>query len=256
MKREGLLQPVVVRPAKEEGQFELIAGERRWRAAQLAGLLKIPAVVREVADDQVLELALIENLQREELNPIEAATAFRTLIDEMGLTQQEVGERVGKERASIANLLRVLNLPAGVRELVKTGEVSLGHAKLLLCVGNSDLQRKLAERVVREGLTVRGLEAIIKRLSRSQPGMIPPAKTVGRDPHIVAAEEELQRALGTKVAIVAGKKGGRLELYYYSNEELMRLYDLVIGKVRARGGAVDQPTKMSASSQSADQDVG
>ena len=149
MKRDGLIQPVVVRPAREAGQYELIAGERRWRAAQVAGLLKVPAIVREVADDHVLELALIENLQREDLNPVEAAMAFRSLIDELGLTQQEVGERVGKDRASIANLLRILNLPAAVRDQIKTGDVSVGHAKVLLSVANTELQRRLAERIAR-----------------------------------------------------------------------------------------------------------
>jgi len=231
MKRDGLIQPVVVRPARETGQYELIAGERRWRAAQVAGLLKVPAIVREVADDHVLELALIENLQREDLNPVEAAMAFRSLIDELGLTQQEVGERVGKDRASIANLLRILNLPAAVRDQIKTGEVSVGHAKVLLSVANTELQRRLAERIVREGLTVRQLEAIVKRLG-SGPTANAPSRPAERDPNVVAAEERLQSALGTKVAIVPGKKGGRLEVHYYSDEELERLYQIVMKAVQ------------------------
>jgi ParB family chromosome partitioning protein len=231
MKRDGLIQPVVVRPARESGQYELIAGERRWRAAQVAGLLKVPAIVREVADDRLLELALIENLQREDLNPVEAAMAFRTLIDEMGMTQQEVGERVGKERASIANLLRILHLPAAVRDRIKTGDVSVGHAKVLLSVANTELQRRLAERIASEGLTVRQLEAIVKRLGSGVTASAP-ARSVERDPNVVAAEEQLQRVLGTKVAIVPGKKGGRLEIHYYSDEELVRLYELVMKSVQ------------------------
>jgi len=226
MKFDGVLQPIVVRPAKEPGHYELVAGERRWRAAQVAGLLKVPAVVREVRDDQLLELALIENLQREDLDPIESAEAFQTLVEEMGLTQQEVGDRVGKDRASIANLLRLLNLPPFIQDQIKVGQLSVGHGKVLLSVTNSDLQKRLAARIVREELTVRRLESIVKKLGSASPGIVTGGTRL-RDPNVVAAEEKLQRALGTKVTIVPGKKGGRLEIHYYSDEELERLYQIL-----------------------------
>jgi ParB family chromosome partitioning protein len=228
MKFDGVLQPIVVRPANEPGHYELVAGERRWRAAQVAGLLKVPAVVREVRDDQLLELALIENLQREDLDPIESAEAFQTLVEEMGLTQQEVGDRVGKDRASIANLLRLLNLPPFIQDQIKVGQLSVGHGKVLLSVTNSDLQKRLAARIVREELTVRRLESIVKKLGSASPGIVTTG-TRQRDPNVVAAEEKLQRALGTKVTIVPGKKGGRLEIHYYSDEELDRLYQMLRG---------------------------
>lgn len=233
MQQDGLLQPVVVRPAKELGHYELVAGERRWRAAQVAGLLKIPAVVREVEDDRLLELALIENIQRENLNPIESAEAFQKLTEEMGLTQQEVGDRVGKDRASVANALRLLNLPTGIQQQVKVGELSAGHARALLAVPNRDLQKQLAARAVREGLSVRKLEQIVKKLGTpSRPTGPVLVKTAQRDPNVAAAEEQLQRALGTKVSIVPAKKGGRLEVHYHSDEELARVYQLILGAAR------------------------
>ena len=233
MERDGVLQPVVVRPAKESGQFELIAGERRWRAAQVAGLLKIPAVVREEKDDRVLELALIENLQREDLNPIDAALAFQKLTDEMGLTQQEVGDRVGKDRASVANALRLLQLPQGIQEQVKQGELSAGHARALLAVPGREVQKRLAARAIKDGLSVRKLEQIVKKLGESSrpagPVLVKQAK---RDPNVVAAEEQLQRALGTKVSIVPGRKGGHLEVHYGSDEELARVYQVILGAAK------------------------
>jgi len=224
---------VIVRPAGN-GSYELVAGERRWRAAQIAGLLKIPAVVREVADDHLLEVALLENLQREGLNPIETAFAFRTLIDDLGLTQQDVADRVGKDRATVANLLRLLNLPTAVQDLVKSGQISLGHAKALASLGSPPEQVRLAERTVSEALSVRQLEALVRRAA-GEPAASE-RSTPSRDPNVAAAEQRLQQAMGTKVSIVLGKRGGRLELHFYSHDELERLFQLLM---KASEQAVD-----------------
>jgi len=225
MRLQGVLQPVIVR-AVEDGGFELVAGERRWRAAQIAGLLKIPALVKEIADERVLEIALIENLQREELNPIEEAGAYQALIDDLNLTQQEIADRVGKQRATVANALRLLNLPPEVQELVKTGKLTAGHAKALAALAVAKEQIALARRITGEGLSVRQAEAIAKRMAKRASRVA--RKAAGRDPNVEAAEEALQRALGTRVRIVQGRKGGRLEIHYFSDEELERVYDLVL----------------------------
>ncbi len=229
LKRQGVLQPVVVRDAGN-GVYELIAGERRWRAAQIAGLMKMPAIVREIRDDQMLEYALIENIQREELNPIEAAEAFRTLIDDLDLTQQEVAQRVGKQRSSVANMLRLLTLPKVVQDLIRAGTISLGHAKVLASLPSPKLQAEIAGRIAKEALSVRQVEDLVKRLTD------PPTQTKARpkavDPNITAATEELQRAIGTKVNIVQGKKGGRIELHFFSDEEMQRVYQIVLDAAR------------------------
>ena len=224
------MQPVIVRPA-EGGTFELIAGERRWRAAQMAGLLRIPAVVRNVSDDRVLQLALIENLQREELNPLEEAHAFQTLITDLGLSQQDVAERVGKQRATVANALRILNLPAEVQELVQNGELSAGHAKALAALTDSRAQIDLATRIVRDGLSVRAVEALVRKPARVAKRVRGAAEA--RDPNVLAAEERLQSALGTKVRIVQNRGGsGRVELHFFSPDELERVFDLVMRVAR------------------------
>jgi ParB family chromosome partitioning protein len=225
IERQGVLQPIILRQSPEGG-YDLIAGERRWRAAKLAGLDRIPAVIKDVSDDAVLEIALIENIQREELNPIEEANAYHTLVDRLGLTQQELAERVGKPRATVANALRLLHLPAAVQELIKQGAISAGHAKALAALADTRAQSDLASRIASEGLSVRETEELVARSGARKRRA--PAKPVARDPNVVAAEEELQRALGTKVRIVQGKKGGRLELHFFSDEELDRVYQLVL----------------------------
>jgi ParB family chromosome partitioning protein len=234
IKREGVLQPVVVRPDKDDS-YELIAGERRWRAAQLAGLLKVPAIVREVGKEKVLELALIENLQREDLDPIEEANAYESLINELGLTQQEVAQRVGKQRATVANALRLLGLPAAVQKMIQAGQLSQGHAKALASLANDTLQVELAGRIVKGGLSVRDAESLVKRTARADSGQ--PARATERDPNVVAAEQTLQSAVGTKVRIQQGKKGGRIELHFYSSDEMERVYELILGAVRPAGRA-------------------
>jgi ParB family chromosome partitioning protein len=241
LKANGLLQPVVVRPSTD-GFYELIAGERRWRAAQKAGIHQIPAVIRDVPDVNLLELALIENLQREELNAIEEAEAYRILIDDLALTQGEVAERVGKQRATIANALRLLNLPADVQELVRNKQLSMGHARALLALEDHRAIATLAQRIVAEGLSVRDVEAAAKRPSTSVITAGRPPKIA--DPNVVAAQETLQRAVGTKVRIVGGPKLGRVELHYHSAEELDRLYRLLTEFGKRRSHAM--PTQTSA----------
>jgi len=233
LKQQGVLQPVVVRPRPGDGGFELIAGERRWRAAQIAGLLKIPALVRDVEDERLLELALIENIQREELNPIEAASAFQALIDDLGLSQQEVADRVGKQRATIANSLRLLNLPPAIQEQIQTGQLSSGHAKALASLSSRKEQIDIANSIIKRGHSVRQVEAMVARLRKVEPGLTAPSKGKEQDPNVAAAAETLQSALGTKVKIHQSKKGGRIELHFYSTEELERVYQLILEATRS-----------------------
>jgi len=221
----GLLQPVIVRPV-EGDQFELVAGERRWRAAQRAGIHRIPAVIRDVPDERLLELALIENVQREELNAIEEAEAYRILADDLGLTQQEIAERVGKQRTSVANALRLLNLPPRVQQMVRGKQISMGHARALLALEDAKIILELAERVAKEGLSVREVEARAKRptVADGRPGR--PSKAI--DPNVAAAEQTLQRALATKVRIVGSPTAGRIEIQYKGDEDLDRLYRILL----------------------------
>jgi ParB family chromosome partitioning protein len=232
LRMQGVLQPVVVRPL-QDGRFELIAGERRWRAAQRAGIHQIPALVRDVPDERLLELALIENLQREELNAIEEAEAYRVLIDDLQLTQNEVAERVGKQRTTVSNALRLLGLPASVKDMVRAGSITMGHARALLALEDSKEIEALATRVAAEGLSVREVESRAKRPagSKSRPGR--PAKPI--DPNVQAAESTLQRVLGTKVRIGGNGKVGRIEIHYHSADELDRVYRFVVEAGKRQG---------------------
>ncbi len=232
LKTEGMLQPVVVRPI-EDGRFELVAGERRWRAAQRAGLLRVPALVKEVPEERLLEFALIENLQREELNPIEEAHAYRTLVEKLGLTQQAVAERVGKDRATVANTMRLLTLPEAIQGQVRDGKLSMGQARPLVSLTDRAEQLRLAERAVREGLSVRQVESLAAALERKG-AHTGKRRLAAIDPNVAAAEANLARALGTKVRIIPGRRGGRLELRYYSDEELERLYQILVGASRRK----------------------
>lgn len=228
LRRQGLLQPVVVRP-RDDGDYELVAGERRWRAAQLAGLMRVPALVRDVDDARMLELALIENIQREELNPIETAQAYQTLMDDLGMTQQEIAERLGKPRSSVANATRLLNLVPQVQRMVVEGKISAGHAKPLVAVSDPRRQREIADQIVAKQLTVRQTEALTAGSTESAK-----SKRSEVDPNVAAAEEALQRAVGTRVRIVqkANGKGGRIELHVFSSEEMDRLYQLLLDGAR------------------------
>jgi len=231
LRTQGLLQPVVVRELAD-GQYELVAGERRWRAAQRAGIHKIPAVVRDVPDEKLLELALIENVQREELNAIEEAEAYRILIDDLELTQNEVAERVGKQRTTIANALRLLNLPEPVKEMVRNRLISMGHARALLALEDAKTIEALAQRIVADGLSVRDVESQAKRPVGAAPR--PGRPTQQLDPNVAAAETALQRVLATKVRIGGNGKVGRVEIHYHSADELERIYTLIVDAGKRR----------------------
>ena len=227
LKSKGVIQPIVVRPG-DDGKFELVVGERRWRAAQRAGLLKIPAIVRDIADEHLLEIALIENVQREDLNPIDEALAYRMLIQDLGLTQQEVAARVGKQRATITNTIRLLSLAEPVQDMVRNGEITMGHAKALAALEGKENQEEAAKRIAKDSMSVRQAERVVAWFASQKP---PEKKRPApqRDPNVVAAEESLQKSLGTKVRIVQGRKGGgRIELHFFSQEEMSRVYDLVL----------------------------
>ncbi|MCS6816445.1 MAG: ParB/RepB/Spo0J family partition protein [Blastocatellia bacterium] len=227
IRAHGLVQPILVR--RRGLRYEIIAGERRWRAAQLAGLLKVPAVVRDVPEEQVLELSLIENIQREDLNPIEEAQAYQRLIEQLGLTQEELARRVGRDRTSIANSLRLLRLPSDIQALIEEGKISFGHAKALLGLSSSELQKQLAHEIVARGLSVRETEALVRRLNAAPP-VRARRERAPLDPHLRAAAERLSRYLGTKVRIIPGATGGKIEIEYYSATDLERLYTLILRK--------------------------
>lgn len=222
IKEKGVLQPVIV-SRTGDGTFNLIAGERRWRAAILAGLKKIPALIKNVASKDSLEIALIENIQREDLNPIETAEAFQRLVKDFRLTQDELADKVGKERATVANYMRLLKLPDEVKNLIYTGSLTMGHARALLSIEGKNNQLQSARKIVRHGLSVREAELLARRLSK------PEKKKEVRDPQITSLQEKLIKRLGTKVRIVhKGKKGGRIEIEYYSLEELDRLLETLL----------------------------
>ena len=232
----GVVQPVLVR--RRGTRYELIAGERRWRAAQLAGLTRIPAVIWEVADDQVLELALVENLQREDLDPIEEAHAYKRLVETVGLTQESIAERVGRDRSYITNYLRLLRLPLDIQRLVQEGKLSTGHARTLLGISDIDAQRRLSGKIIESGLSVRGTERLVKQLAGST-GVTRKARArPTSDPNIRSAETKLRRALGTQVRIFEqeGSASGRIEIEFYSLSDLERIYRLLAPAEAAAGG--------------------
>jgi len=221
IKTSGIIQPLVVRPIA--GRFQLIAGERRWRAAQRAGLTKISAIVRQVSDELALEMTLVENIQREDLNAIETARAFERLMEEFQLTQEAVAERTGKDRATVANAVRLLKLERTIQEWIEEGKLSAGHGRALLAVADTQLRMRYAHRASRGGLTVRQIERLAARRART--GIV--AASVPHDANIRAALDELQRHLGTKVLLREKTKvrPGQLVLEYYEDAQLMGLYD-------------------------------
>jgi len=219
MQMHGVLQPVVLRPLPE-GRFQLIVGERRFRAAKVAGLTTIPAVVREADEGEALELALVENLQREDLNPVDEAHGYEALMEVGGLTQAEVGERVGKDRSTVANALRLLALPPDVLEMLSDARLSAGHGRALLAVSNADAQRELALKAAKKGLSVREVEALARGAKRRKK-----ATRARRtdEPSGRGWEERLQRILGTQVRIDRMGKEGTIRIEYYSEEDLERI---------------------------------
>jgi ParB family transcriptional regulator, chromosome partitioning protein len=222
IRSNGVIQPVVVRRVGDA--YEIVTGERRWRAAQRAGLLKIPIVIREVEDDKLLALALIENIQREDLNCIEEAQAYRRLSDELFLSQEAIASAVGKDRATVANYIRLLRLPAEIRNELASGALTMGHARALLALPDDTAQRRLGREVVARGLSVREAEALVRREVSPRPAA-PEAKRV--DPNIRAAEDRLKLALGTPTRIVRKGKGGRIEIDFTGEDELQRLFELL-----------------------------
>jgi ParB family chromosome partitioning protein len=221
IRASGIIQPIVVRRAGSG--YQLVAGERRWRAAQLAGLARIPALVREVSDAGSLELALVENLLREDLNPIEQAEAYQRLILEFGWTQEQLAERIGRDRSSIANALRLLKLPPEIQDDLKSGTLTMGHARALLALGSPDAQLRLREEILANSWSVRATEEGVQKRA------IRPASR-RRSAELTAVEDRLRQALMTRVRIVGTEHRGRIEVAYTSREDLDRLVDLIGGR--------------------------
>jgi ParB family chromosome partitioning protein len=224
IKSNGIIQPIVVR--RVEQGYEIVAGERRWRAAQRVGLLKVPVVVRDIPEERLLAVALIENIQREDLNAIEEAVAYRRLSDEFHLTQEQIADAVGKDRSSVANYVRLLRLPQEVRANVASNTLSMGHARALLALNDESAQLRVARDVVARSLSVRETEALVKKAAA--PAVEKPEKKP--DVHTRAAEERLKLALGTRVRINRKGKKGRIEIDFGSEDELQRLYELLTEK--------------------------
>jgi ParB family chromosome partitioning protein len=226
IRQHGVIQPVLVTETIDG--YQLVAGERRVRAARLAGLDRIPAIVRQLADRQQLELALVENLQREDLDPIEAARAYRQLMDDFAFTQEELATRVGRARSTVANTLRLLELNSAVQDAVVTGAISEGHAR---AIGGlpTDTQAHVVSAVIEDDLSVRQTEELVRRLREPRPITAEPAPKPAADPDVERVEEDLRRSLGTKVRVTRTRRGGRITIEYFGDEELERLYQRLVG---------------------------
>lgn len=227
----GVLQPLVLAraPATSPLPYHIVAGERRWRAAQMAGLSHVPALVKDASSQQLLEWALVENLQRTDLNPLEAATAYRNLMEGFGLTQAQVAERVGKSRSAVANTLRLLNLTPDAQAALLRGEISEGHGRALLALADPALQREALHQVLERRLSVRETEALVRRLQqRGQEAEGPGSSQLS--PQLQAIEEAFRQALGTRVQLRQGRRGGQLVIHFYSAEELQAIYEVIVGR--------------------------
>jgi ParB family chromosome partitioning protein len=237
IRTSGIIQPLLVR--RRGGLFELVAGERRWRAAQLAGLSRVPAIVREIPDDQLLELALIENIQRQELNPIEEANAYKRLIESLNLTQDDVARRVGRDRSFITNYLRILKLPTEIQLLLESERLTFGHARALLGLSeDAILQRRFAQKIVKHNWSVRETERRIKHAFHEN-RQTQPHSLQNADPNVRAAEAKLRRYLGTQVRILSTKPGspGRIEIEYYNALDLDRIYEAILSRTDGASSA-------------------
>ena len=229
IKTNGVIQPIIVR--RQGIRYQIVAGERRWRAAQRAGLTKIPAVVKDISNEKLLELALIENIQRQELNPIEEARAYKNLVENLGLTQETIAERVGKNRTVITTFLRLLKLPLDIQKLVEEEKITAGHARALLMADDNEAQRNLAKKIIALSLSVRETEKAIKQISRQRLQSADNKEVkFKQDANTRAAETKLRRHLGTQVQILADGRGtgGKIEIEYYSESDLDRIYRLII----------------------------
>ena len=225
IREHGVLQPVLV-SQQPDGTFQLITGERRWRAVQLAGMPTLPALVKEATPRASLEMALVENIQRRDLNPLEEAHAFRQLIDEHGLTQEQLGQRIGKSRVAVTNTLRLLHLPQPVREALASGSITEGHARAIL-MANGEAQRvRLLERVQADELSVRETETLAREMNASRERERAPQPAA--DPDVERLEDEFREALGTRVRLEKGPRGGRLVIYFFSDDELQGIYEAIV----------------------------
>jgi ParB family chromosome partitioning protein len=233
IQENGIVQPVLVRP--NGSRYELVAGERRWRAAQVAGLERVPAIVREIPNDKVLELALIENIQREDLNPIEEARAYQNLIERVGLTQESLAKRVGRDRSYITNHIRLLRLPEDLQQFVQEGKLSGGHARTLLGVNDIAVQRRVAQKIIEKGWSVRETERVIHQIANRPEGYTAKHERRSGDPNIKSAEAKLRRKLGTRVSILANasRPGGTIQIEYYDERDLDRYYALLMAEASA-----------------------
>jgi ParB family chromosome partitioning protein len=229
IKEKGILEPLIVR--RTDQGYELIVGERRWRAAQKAGLKEVPVLVKEVEGREALEISLIENLQREDLNPIEAAEAFKHLIEEFDISQEDLSKRMGKDRTTITNTLRLLKLPLEVRNQLLQNRITSGHARAILSLENKEKQKELCALIIKKGLSVRETEAIVKRWSEKPKKSITPVKKRGDlESQLSSLQDSLRKYLGTKVLITPKDKKGKIEIEYYSHEDLERIVEAILGK--------------------------
>jgi ParB family transcriptional regulator, chromosome partitioning protein len=222
IREKGIIQPLVVR--KKGDHFELIAGERRWRASQRAGLLEVPVVIQDVSDDTAVELALIENIQREDLNAVEEAEAYQSLLEKFSLSQEELARRVGKERSTVANSLRLLKLPAEIKRDIVEERLAMGHARALLALDSPEQMKRGREEIIRKNLTVRDTEALVKRLKANR---VKPARK-GLDPQLTELVDQLKRHFKAKVSLRQGNRGGKVEISYSNQDDLTRIIDIII----------------------------
>jgi len=227
IRHHGVLQPIVVRPSGDG--YQLIAGERRWRAAQIAGLQRIPAVVRELDDPSMVQVALIENLQREDLNPIEEASAYRRLMDEFNMTQEQLSSTIGRSRPAIANAVRLLNLPTEIQRAVEERKLSEGHARCLLAISDQEDQLKVAAQIIANGLNVRQAEELVRGTTRDVSRETIRKRTSEDDPDAVRLTQRLGERLGTRVKLSGSVRKGKLEIEYYSTEDLDRILEIILG---------------------------
>jgi ParB family chromosome partitioning protein len=227
IRANGIIQPLVVRHFG--GHYQLVAGERRWRAAKLAGEATVPVVVREIPEDHLLEITLIENIQREDLNPMETASAFARMSTELNLNAEIIGLRTGKDRTTVINLMRLLQLPQDIQQLISDGKLTAGHGRCLLSLPNADLQREVAERATAAGWSVRQIEQTCAKMTAGKtPKHVDEVKI---DPNVKAAIQEMERKLGTRIHVKEGARGrGKIEIEYYSAEDLDRIYDTIMGE--------------------------